>query len=97
MKSERAILLDIDELKMFRSSGQLSESGEDRLAALELCAGILAVGHIEFRLLVRPIVAGRMEDCARRVGVRRATLSVYLKGESSLSSDTLEALLRLPR
>lgn len=97
MKTEECILCEIEYLKAERYARSLSGSDEDRLACLEVCVGMLHRGRVELRPLVREVVAGHMGDVAQSVGVRRATLSVYLKGTTSLSSDTVEAILRLPR
>lgn len=97
MKTEDCILCEIEYLKAERYARSLSGSDEDRLACLEVCYSILMNGRVLLRPLVREVVAGRMGEVAKTVGVRRATLSVYLKGATSLSSDTVEAILRLPR
>lgn len=97
MNPEKSIALEIERLEAARADGSINVAGEERLVYLNICASILCSRCVNFRSLVREVVAGRMGEVAQTVGVRRATLSVYLKGTTSLSSDTVESILRLPR
>jgi len=48
---------------------------------------------VDLRSLVRAAVLGRQAQVADAVGVRRATISEYLNGKSSMHADTVEAIL----
>jgi len=65
----------------------------DRLAALRACHCFLTTGVVNLRLAVKLAVHGKQNAVADLAGIRRATLSSFLNGKSSMTAENVERVL----
>ena len=91
----KSINSGIQLLEELRDSGvALSPSNNSDLAVLVACRDLLQTGNLDIRRLVRSLVKGKKEVVALTCGIRKATLIDYLKGRSSLSSDSATRVIQ---
>jgi len=94
MKTSEFLTLKIAELETFHDFATHS-GAQSRASALLLCREFLACpGAFSLRDFVRLAVLGQQQAVADAAGIRRATLSDYLAGRSSMTADNVERVLR---
>lgn len=91
----KSINSGIAQLELLRDSGvALSPVNNADLAVLVACRELLQTGNLDLRLLVGSLVKGRKEAVALACGIRKATLIDFLKGRTSLRSDSVTRVIQ---